>query len=671
MDSRLALSMLAATVGPPVEDPWLAPHQGSAVARLLQILHRYTGALLADEVGLGKSRVAIVVAERFRRAGLGVDVIVPASLVPQWKRLLEVRGLDATLLSHDSLHHEPPGAEGRQRLLLVDEAHRFRNPSTRRYAALAERALGARLLLITATPFCNSRSDLFAILEIALADDALKEAGVLSLARTYATGDAMQIRRIFAEVIVRREASDAAGLKFPPLQEATIAITRGSSFDAIVDSIRRLAFPLLPARHEKQLMERFLVHRLNSSEAALADTLKRQNRFYRKAREMLARGQKLTRHDYRKLFGESAEERFYQDVLFPELWVRSAPSIVDSDELEVEIKAIETLIGSIPRSTSDKREKLLGLFAAAPGSQWLVFTAAIATARELRVLVDAAGRRCGMVTSSLSIDACNRRCGGSALFEQFRRREIEVLVCTDVAAEGLDLQEADHVVHYDLPWTPSRLDQRNGRSCRLGRIEATLVHRFVLSTADPIAAILRSKAVERGKIFGIAADAFSLGRWIDRAMSGRWDGSDHRGGSMLVVRRGMALRLLVIRCGRVTDDPSDVAAFFEVAQEKGSQTPDEALEEWQTTLQTRCRLPSFIPEDSPQRTLSMLLEKGGRDGTLVSLLQVRYRAGAEARIRAAIVDAGSSRREVCAAETALQATSVPAPWATSAAGRAG
>src|SRR4029077_10286225 len=42
------------------------------------------------------------------------------------------------------------------------------------------------------------------------------------------------------------------------------------------------------------------------------------------------------------------------------------------------------------------------------------------------------------------------------------------LLATDVAAEGLDLHRAERVIHYDLPWTPARMDQRDGRARRAG-----------------------------------------------------------------------------------------------------------------------------------------------------------------------------------------------------------
>ena len=55
-----------------------------------------------------------------------------------------------------------------------------------------------------------------------------------------------------------------------------------------------------------------------------------------------------------------------------------------------------------------------------------------------------------------------------------RPSSVRHLLVTDVAAEGLDLQRAARVVHYDLPWTPMRLEQREGRAVRLGSHHPTV-----------------------------------------------------------------------------------------------------------------------------------------------------------------------------------------------------
>ena len=91
------------------------------------------------------------------------------------------------------------------------------------------------------------------------------------------------------------------------------------------------------------------------------------------------------------------------------------------------------------------------------------------------------------------------------------------LIVTDVAAEGLDLQRTARVVHYDLPWTPMRLEQREGRSVRLGsRHREVEVLRFVppaaLERSLRVEAKLSRKAILPGKA-GIGPQGRHLWRW--------------------------------------------------------------------------------------------------------------------------------------------------------------
>src|SRR5204863_2490551 len=91
------------------------------------------------------------------------------------------------------------------------------------------------------------------------------------------------------------------------------------------------------------------------------------------------------------------------------------------------------------------------------------------------------------------------------------------LVVTDVAAEGLDLQRAARVVHYDLPWTPMRLEQREGRAIRLGSTHGTVsVVRF--APPGPVERALRlehtlARKAALPSIAGLGEGGRSLWRW--------------------------------------------------------------------------------------------------------------------------------------------------------------
>src|SRR6059058_4354527 len=104
----------------------LAPHQSEAVARIFALLDRYGGAILADDVGLGKSFVAAAVAAAMQARRCAVEVIVPAALVAQWRDTLRDFGVDARTITHHSLRGEPFVAGGARRFVVVDEAHAFR-----------------------------------------------------------------------------------------------------------------------------------------------------------------------------------------------------------------------------------------------------------------------------------------------------------------------------------------------------------------------------------------------------------------------------------------------------------------------------------------------------------------------------------------------------------------
>src|SRR5437762_7157689 len=182
--ARALLAVEAAAEGPRASWPaWLAPHQIPAAERLTAIIARHGGALLADEVGLGKSYVALAVALARQEP---FTLVVPAVLVSQWRELMDRFGVrDARIITHESLStgnlrsythfHASP------RFVVVDEAHRFRNPDTNRYRALARLVVGSHVLLVTATPIHNCVADLLHVLRLFLRDHALAALGLPSL----------------------------------------------------------------------------------------------------------------------------------------------------------------------------------------------------------------------------------------------------------------------------------------------------------------------------------------------------------------------------------------------------------------------------------------------------------------------------------------------------------
>ena len=425
----------------------LAEHQREAAQRALELLRAYGGVLLADEVGLGKSFVA---AEVMRRWNEPAEIIVPAAIVEQWRETLAAFDVSARILTHDALLTDPlaPRAGG---LIVVDEAHAFRNPATQRYAALARRSAGARVLLVTATPVCNSIADLQALMQLIARDDLLAGIGVPSIENAFETRDAESIARIVGALVIRRDRSVLPEeLRFGTLDRRVV---RHPVLDArIIDELR---FPLVG---EHAILRRFLWRRLESSEAALAESVRRQLRFYDRALECLAGGRILPKRDYRRAFAHEEDRDAFQEILFWDLFAPAGEA--DPSEIRGEVVRLRALLEALQSSTCDKRRMLVELLAG-EHEPALIFTGSAATARDLGSTL-----QCALVTS--------RERSRDAVLRAFRAGRIDRVVSTDMAAEGLNLQRAGVVIHYDIPWNPVKLDQRNGRAHRIGQLRESV-----------------------------------------------------------------------------------------------------------------------------------------------------------------------------------------------------
>src|SRR3954468_21685431 len=140
---RIALAALgdAGAQTPRLGSLMLRPHQVSAVARLLLAMGQYRGALLADAVGLGKTYVALAVAREYARPIL----LCPAALRTMWGRAMSASGVQLPVIGIESLARgESIGLE--PDLVIIDEAHHLRTPTTRRYEAVAALAHRSRVL---------------------------------------------------------------------------------------------------------------------------------------------------------------------------------------------------------------------------------------------------------------------------------------------------------------------------------------------------------------------------------------------------------------------------------------------------------------------------------------------------------------------------------------------
>src|SRR3954470_10145339 len=447
----------------PVESPaqppsWLLKCQQPSFRRVLAALERYRGALLADPVGSGKTFIALAVATQLNHTATAC--LVPASLLPQWGATAARLGVPVELCSHEQVSRGrlPRGSRG---LVIVDESHHFRNPHTRRYRHLAPWLTGRSALLLTATPIVNRAADLAAQLLLSVRDDALTFEGVSSLRALLKQGCSAPA---LGELVFENNAVIESRPERLVLRQAADP-SEARAAKVVLAKVGELKLSRCPATAE--LIRGVFLRAAASSPAAFQESLRRYRRLLLHARDALRAGQTLDRRELKRFTRELDDQLVWWELL-PVGRAQSEIELSDLEQLELMIHRVED-----PDSTEDpKLERLKALLA--DGNPTLVFATSRATVRYLRdALSDfrvawCTGDRAGVGLAQLPRENVLGWFRAATSLPEAPKH----LVVTDVAAEGLDLQRVARVVHYDLPWTPMRVEQREGRAVRYGSSHA-------------------------------------------------------------------------------------------------------------------------------------------------------------------------------------------------------
>ncbi len=503
-----AITRMLAPIDPAlISAPWPTPAQQATAGRVIAAIRRYGGALLADPVGSGKTFIALAVARELGGSG-ATAVVVPAPLREQWRERAARCGVPVEIVGHTDLSRgRTPSPECE--LVIVDESHHFRAPGTHRYAHLSRYLVGRKLLLITATPAVNRLIDIAHQLRLGIRDDALVPDGTSSLLAS--------LRRERVPVSLGRvviASPPPAGIPIRRVAAISWAETGPPDGPEWTPELDRL---VLADRSEvASLIRGVLLGAAASSPAALIAALRRYHDLLLQAQDARAAGRAIDRRALRAFTAEAPEQLLFWELL---------PETLGSGSLPAEdLAPVEELIRTLRDVTVDpKAERLAELLR--DGRPSIVFTTAVATVPYLRDRLGAiapawvTGARAGWRHLSVPREQVFRWFGPDA-----PPVTPHVMVASDVAAEGLDLQRAERIVHYDLPWTAMRLAQREGRSRRIGarHTEVEVV------TFDPpgwlerrvhLERTLRRKEALAGRA-GLAGDA-SPWRWR-QDLAARW-----------------------------------------------------------------------------------------------------------------------------------------------------
>jgi len=512
----------------------LNPHQvDAALFAVRSPLSR--GAVLADEVGLGKTiEAGIVLAQRWAERRRHLLLILPANLRKQWaEELAEKFSLSSIILESKSYnqfvkggHHHPfdqpeqvvicsyhfAAAKATELsqiiwdLVVIDEAHRLRNvykPGNKIARVITDALARAPKLLLTATPLQNSLLELY---------------GLVSVIDEHVFGDPVSFRLQFLQGNDERGRNAVLRERLRPVCIRTlrkqvmeyirftqrIPITEKfypsddehQLYELVSAYLQRDVLFALPT-NQRKLITLILRKLLASSTFAIAGTLRGLQRRLEESEQMLL---PIMAEDY-EATDEVAEEWDEETGEVPE--GNNAQAL--RAELD-ELRRYADLAESIRQNT--KGEKLLTALQAgfekaiALGAEHkaVIFTESRRTQQYLYELLSAHGytgqivlingsnsdqdskaiyarwkaRHAGTaaITGSRTADM------KAALVEEFRDYAT-LLVATESAAEGVNLQFCSLVVNFDLPWNPQRIEQRIGRCHRYGQKHDVVVVNFL------------------------------------------------------------------------------------------------------------------------------------------------------------------------------------------------
>lgn len=498
------------------------------------------GVVLADEVGLGKTiEAGLVLCQYWAVGKRRIIVVCPASLRKQWEsELLDKFGLQSEIL--DTKNYNTMRREGRNpfsptriiicsytfcakhkgeilthgfNLAVIDEAHKMRNvyrTSARTMADVRDALYGVKKLLLTATPFQNSLLELYGLTSVI--DDRIF-GSEKSFRATYGSGSNLRdlrdrISPLFTRTL-RRDVKEYINYthRLPLTQEFNSSNPEFALYEEVSEFLRRDDLYSVPAS-QKKLTTMIVRKILASSSYALVFTLQH---IKERLQKMLEEETILDLDVESILDDEDGWQAMLEDEEERALKVHD-DSDCEADVIDIaKLKAeIQTLEGFIAKAQSIKHEsKADALLKALENAFFilhengarrkaLIFTESTKTQAFLYQFLEANGYEGKIVlfngkasepqTNAIYKSWCERhpdRMSGikaadrrAAIVDYFRD-EAEIMIATEAASEGLNLQFCSLLINYDLGWNPQRIEQRIGRCHRYGQKHDVVVVNFI------------------------------------------------------------------------------------------------------------------------------------------------------------------------------------------------
>jgi len=483
--------------------------QKDAVIDAYRKLKKFNGVFISDVPGLGKTYIGSALLSHLETEGKSAIVISPPRLVEYWQEVLADLGVArAKVFSSGELDEVLDNEKYlKRKVVLVDESHHFRNPDIQRYKDLAKICEGKEVILLSATPQNLSIWDIYWQIKLFSPYETNHNFRIypVELKKFFEACDRgnANIEDLITQLFIRRTRSDIneyypdEGINFPErkgpyrIDYSIDKVYPKGLYQELKELINKLTYARYNlgkyAKHEEfdpdefqrltvawvnlqRLVKINLYRRLESSIQAFRDSvdihLKRHNKF----KDILEKEHKVWIGEIDELErGEEIEwieeENYYDEEKF------DAERLKEDLENDIKIfQEMQDLLKDITAQDDDKLQKLIEILDKEPikGKKIIIFSAFESTVRYIFNNIKDKFQKVDYI------------CGGEKILIKIKKfapkanrvkikpeEEIQILVTTEVLAEGLNLQDGQVVINYELHWNPVRIIQRIGRIDRI------------------------------------------------------------------------------------------------------------------------------------------------------------------------------------------------------------
>ncbi|EWG10672.1 DEAD/DEAH box helicase [Cytobacillus firmus] len=415
------------------------PHQLEVAKQVVESMNGK--AILADEVGLGKTIEAGLILKEYMIRGLvkKVLILVPASLVSQWAMELNSKFFipavaqrksyvweqcDVVVSSIDTAKRNPHRDiiySLDYDLIIIDEAHKLKNNKTKNYE-FVQNLKKKFCLLLTATPIQNRISEIFNLVSLLKPGHLGNESAFYENYKkdSRSLNDDAHLKELVNKVMIRNRRADT-GIEWTKRHVETIPIEFSQAERELYEAVTEL-------RNEENWV---------SSSQFSVMTLQRE--------------------------ACSSREAVYF-TLQNMLKRQEQPSIAFQEQIQYLIKKVEAV------QQNSKAQKALELIQKI-NDKVIIFTEYRATQMYLQWFLKQYG-----ITSVPFRGGFKR--GKKDWMRELFQKNAQVLIATEAGGEGINLQFCNHIINFDLPWNPMRLEQRIGRIHRLGQEKDVMIYNF-------------------------------------------------------------------------------------------------------------------------------------------------------------------------------------------------